>query len=502
MTGPSTETAARAEGGGRLRGGSLSLWEAIGLSIALMAPSMAANINPQGTVPLVGRAVPLAFVFATVGVLLVSYGICRLCQHYNHAGSLFGFVGVTLGPRAGVLAGWALMGTYTFYACVTSMAAGIFGADFLDRIGIWNNPGPGAGFIIGLIALAGAFVLGTWPARNATRLLLTAEGLTVSLIVVVATIVLIKVITGDTPGNQSFTLDVFSPPSGSGIGDVFKGAVFGFLSFAGFEAAATLGEETREPRRAIPRAILGTAIFGGIYFVYVTAVEVMGFGTDAKGMAAFYASGSLLGDLGNAYVASWIGDIVTLGTAISAFACILACVVGATRVLYALSRDGFGTQGLGVVHSRTGTPVRALGTICGVAAIVILADRILFTSDPFDVFIWSGVIGTLILLVAYLLATAGAMRMLWFRGAHLAPAWQMVVPILGALVLIATLYFNLDFDAARATRWNYYTAAIWLAIGVVIILALPGLSRRVGDKLAADEGLVESDSGGAAVPAD
>jgi hypothetical protein len=56
-----------------LRGGSLSIWEAVGISIALMAPSMAANINPQGTVGLVGRAVPLAFVFATVGVLLVSY---------------------------------------------------------------------------------------------------------------------------------------------------------------------------------------------------------------------------------------------------------------------------------------------------------------------------------------------------------------------------------------------------------------------------------------------
>ena len=283
MPGPSTETAARAQGGGRLRGGSLSIWGAIGLSIALMAPSMAANINPQGTVPLVGRAVPLAFVLATVGVLLVSYGICRLCQHYNHAGSVFAFVGVTLGPRAGVLAGWALMGTYTFYACVTSMAAGIFGADFLDRIGIWNNPGHGAGFIIGLVALAGAFLLGTWPARNAARLLLTAEGLTVSLIVVVATIVLIKLISGNTPGNQSFTLDVFKPPSGTGLGDVFKGSVFGFLSFAGFEAAATLGEETREPRRAIPRAILGTAIFGGIYFVYVTAIEVMGFGTDKAG---------------------------------------------------------------------------------------------------------------------------------------------------------------------------------------------------------------------------
>ena len=91
--------AAPAREAGGLRAGSLSIWEAIGISIALMAPSMAANINPQGTVGLVGRAVPLAFVFATVGVLLVSYGIVRLCQHYNHAGSVFGFVGVTLGPR-------------------------------------------------------------------------------------------------------------------------------------------------------------------------------------------------------------------------------------------------------------------------------------------------------------------------------------------------------------------------------------------------------------------
>ena len=161
---------------GRLRTGSLSIWEAIGISVALMAPSMAANINPQGTVGLVGRAVPLAFVFATVGVLLISYGIVRLCQYYNHAGSVFGFVGVTLGPRTGVLAGWTLIGTYVFYACVTSAAAGIFGADFLDRIGVWNNP-PGWGqFLIAFIALGGAFLLATFPARSATAPAALARG--------------------------------------------------------------------------------------------------------------------------------------------------------------------------------------------------------------------------------------------------------------------------------------------------------------------------------------
>src|SRR3954469_9376249 len=93
----------------------LNVWETIGISVALMAPSMAANINPQGTVGSVGRAVPLAFALATVGVLLVSWTFVRLCRRFSPSGSVYGFVGATLGPRAGVVAGWGLLGTYTFY---------------------------------------------------------------------------------------------------------------------------------------------------------------------------------------------------------------------------------------------------------------------------------------------------------------------------------------------------------------------------------------------------
>jgi amino acid transporter len=117
----------------------LSIWEAIGISVALMAPSMAANINPQGTAASVGRAVPLAFALATVGVLFVAYTFVRLCQAYHHAGSVYGFVGATLGARPGVVAGWSLLGTYVFYGVVTSAAAGIFGASFLTQVGIWPD---------------------------------------------------------------------------------------------------------------------------------------------------------------------------------------------------------------------------------------------------------------------------------------------------------------------------------------------------------------------------
>ena len=83
---------------------------------------MAASINPQGTATTVGRTVPLAFALAFVGVLLVTYTFVRLTQRFHHSGSVYGFVGATLGPRTGVIAGWALAGTYTFYGVTTSMA--------------------------------------------------------------------------------------------------------------------------------------------------------------------------------------------------------------------------------------------------------------------------------------------------------------------------------------------------------------------------------------------
>ena len=85
----------------------LRFWEAIALSIGIMAPGAAMALN--GTLPasLVGRAVPLAFLFASVGILFVSYAFIRLTGYFNHAGSVYALSGVTLGPRAGFFSGWA-----------------------------------------------------------------------------------------------------------------------------------------------------------------------------------------------------------------------------------------------------------------------------------------------------------------------------------------------------------------------------------------------------------
>src|ERR1700691_2910855 len=202
---------------------SLSVWSAVGLSVALMAPSMAANINPQASAGTAGRAVPLTFLIAAVGVLLVAYSFVRLCQYFHHSGSVYAFVGATLGPRAGVVAGWGLLGTYTFYAVVTSTAAGIFGTAFLSAVGAWPHPPSWAPFLLAGVVVA-----------------------------------LVRLLAGNAPGGHHFTLTVFAPTPGTGFSPLFLAVVFGFLSFAGFEASSTLGEETTHPTRDIPRAILGT----------------------------------------------------------------------------------------------------------------------------------------------------------------------------------------------------------------------------------------------------
>jgi amino acid transporter len=466
---------------------SLSVWQAVGLSVALMAPSMAANINPQGAIS-AGRAIPLAFLIAAFGVLLVSYTFVRLCQYFHHSGSVYAFVGATLGPRAGVVAGWGLVGTYTFYAVTTAAAAGIFGTAFLDSVGIWKNQPDWAPLVLVGVALALALLLAAVPARRGTNVLLTVELTTVTLILIVTAIVFVRLLSHNAPGHEHFTMSVFSLQHGTGLSALFLGVVFGFLSFAGFEASATLGEEAHNPTKDIPRAIFGVAVFGGIYFVVVTAAEMMGFGTSANGVATFGTTQSLLGTLGTTYVGSWVGNIITLGTTVSAFGCCLACTVGASRMVYAMHRDSFGERGPGKV-SRWGTPVYATAVITAIA-VVVYAVIVVVSSKPSataeNAFLWTGNIGTLILLVAYLLATIG-MTLLVFvkRKMPSVPMWQVVVPIVAVLVLGYTLYRNVYPYPTGDQHWFPIVAGGWLILAVIAVVVAPRTARKLGAALTA-----------------
>ncbi len=189
--------------------------------------------------------------------------------------------------------------------------------------------------------------------------------------------------------------------------------------------------------------MLWTALFGGAYFVVVTAIEMMAFGADAD---AFHASPSLLGDLGTRFVGSWVGDLISLGATVSAFACCLACVTGGARLLFALGRDALGDKGIGRASAQ-GAPAAAT-VVAGVGAILLV-----FVQRRLRV-----------------------------------PAWQLVFPI-GALVLLGyTVYVSvIPYPESGPARFFPVVAAAVLLGGVLLVLAAPGFAHRVGRTLAATE---------------
>ena len=106
----------------------------------------------------------------------------------------------------------------------------------------------------------------------------------------------------------------------------------------------------------------------------VTAIEVMGFGPSSAGVHAFAKSGSLLGDLGHSYIAVWVGDLVRPGAAISAFGCCLACLVGASRLVFAMCRDLTAARAASRTSASHGHARRAAASVLGLMAAIIVVS--------------------------------------------------------------------------------------------------------------------------------
>ncbi len=354
---------------------------------------------------------------------------------------------------------------------------------FLQGTNIWNSADY---LVIALVAAVLIAVLAFGDIRVATRSLLGMEGISVVLIVILMVVIVAKLIGGSAPHHQSLTLDVFKIPGGTSFSAVASAAVFGFLSFAGFEGAAALGEETDNPRREIPRAIRTAVIASGVFYILCILVQTWGFGANAAGVKAFSTSAAPLGDLAKSYVGSAMSDAINFGATMSAFASGLGAATAGARILFALSRDtGLGDV-LGRTSTRTGAPAGALTVVLIIGVGAIIAQRIANVSAV-NAFFYPGTIGVLSLLVAYLVTNVGAISFLFVR-ARRAPVYEIVFPLLGIAFLLYTLYKNVQGVAFPYSRFPL-VVGIWLIIGLAIVLATPRLAARIGASLAREEGL-------------
>jgi amino acid transporter len=460
----------------------LHFWEAIALSIAIMAPTAAMALNGVGIAGLIGQAVPLAFLFAGIGIMFVSYSFAQLTREVSHAGSVYALTGFTLGPRAGFLAGWALLGTYLCFTVASSAEVGLFFSSFLTSTGITETS---EWIWIALVSAGLIALIAGGDIRVATRSLLTMEGISVTLIVILVVVIFVRLIIGETPDGHSASLgDAFSLPGGTTLDTVATAAVFGFLSFAGFEGAAALGEETAEPRRNIPRAVFLAPLSMAIFYFFVMLSQTLGFGTGEEGVAAFAGSASPLGDLSRNYVGVVLEDAINLGATISAFASALGTATAGSRVMYALSRDSLRpTHPLTRISGRTGAPVGALALVMTVAFGGLIGQRIAGT-NAVNAFFYPGTIGVLALMVAYIATNIGAIRHLFLRAVR-RPLWQLVFPVVGIAFLLLTIYKNVEGTEAPYSRFPWFVLA-WLAVGALIVVAAPHVARRIGERLTSE----------------
>jgi amino acid transporter len=439
-----------------------------------MAPTLAMSVTGVAAARALGRAAPLAFAVAALGVGLVAYGFVRLAGEFSHAGSVYAFVGNTLGPRPGFLAGWALLGTYLVFPPVSIMGVAIFGRAFLSTTGLASDA---EWYPIALAAWVVIWVLAARGVRPTTRSVLAFEVVSVCLILVLMGVIYWRLAAGTAPGGQTLSGDVFVLPPGVGVSTLALAAVAGFLAFAGFESAGSLGEESLVPTRMIPRAIITAVAFGAVFYVACIVAQTLGFGTSVVGVSAFQHSQAPLGELAQRYVGTTLASLLNLGAVLSALGAGLGGVTVAARMMFAFGRDGLASRRLSGVSAATGVPQRALALEMLIGLALLTGFRLAGTS-ALNVFFYLATIGTLSLLVMYVLTNVGAARHLGRRS-----PWQVVAPAGGVLIAAFVLYHNLWPVPPRPYQFFPYLVAGWLLAGLVITTVIPGFSAKVGSGL-------------------
>ena len=268
-----------------LRPNILSPVETLAQSISTIAPTT----SPTMTVPLVfalaGNGTWLAYLLATIAILLIALCISRFARHTSCSGALYTYVTSSLPPVAGSIAGWALLLAYIATGAAVAGGfinyANVFLTIFFGRTA--STP------LLGLLCVAIATLIAYRDVQVSARLMLWIEAGSVLSIVIVIALVLWR--NGPHIHQPQFYLTGVTPSA------VRLGVVMALFSFVGFESATTLGHEAINPLRTIPRAVIQSAIFCGLFFILCAYVETFGMSAAHQDLGTSTAPLSVLANL-------------------------------------------------------------------------------------------------------------------------------------------------------------------------------------------------------------
>ncbi|NVZ89985.1 APC family permease [Pseudomonas yamanorum] len=414
----------------------LSLGSVVLFGIAYMTP-----IIVLGTFGILAQStagmVPAAYLAALVAMFFTAMSYGRMAAAFPVAGSAYSYVRKAISPKLGFIAGWAVLLDYLFLP----MAIWLIGAAYL------HSAFPAVPQWVWVLAFIGVTsvinIIGLKLANGINALLMLVQFL-----VLIAFVALCIHYIGGDASKPLWTITPFFNGQMQ-MPLIMSGAAIACYSFLGFDAVSTLTEETRDPRRTIPRAIMLITLIGGLIFVgvsYFVQIAHPSFEFTDVDSAAYEIARNIGGDL--------FVSIFLIGLIVGQFASGLSAQASGSRLLFAMGRDGVLPKSFfGTLHARFGTPVNSI-LLCAVVA--LLALRLDVTTSTsfinFGAFLAFSLVNLSVIFHYWIGAKRRGLREL---------VLFLVFPTIG---LVADLWLMVSLD-----HLAIYLGLSWLAIGLVYL---------------------------------
>jgi amino acid transporter len=448
-----------------LREHSIGLAQVVFQSITHMAPAAAVAYSIYISVPYSRQALPLSVGLALIACICAATAIGQLAKLFPSAGGLYTYAARALGPWAGFLVAWLFIGFQPLVAPFLYLEFGwAMGEVFKNETGFDYS---GQWWIWVVLMTVIVFLLTYRDIRISTTAGVILGLFEIAIFAALAIWMLLSNV-GD------LNVQPFNPSHADGDwGGVFKGMVFAILAFIGFEASAPLGEEAKNPRRTVPRAVVGSAIAIGLFYLLCSYAWVFGAGFDnfvdqATGADPWRNLGKVFWSTG------WILVFLAICNSIAANS--NAAVNAATRVFYSLARNGLAPRPLGHTHRSFKTPHVAIIWMSAFA--LVLSLLIGWKWNPGIGF---GVIATAavpLVIVVYMLVSAGCIWHYWRqRRGEFNVFLHLLLPIGGIVLFFFPLYYQFyELPPPYPFKWGNWYAGIWAAAGMVLTVLVVRLS--------------------------
>jgi amino acid transporter len=470
----------------------IGLTEVLFQSITHMAPAVATALSIGAATIFAGGNTPLAVVFALIAALFTAYSIGELARHLPSAGGMYTYVTRGLGTFAGWLMAWAFLLAEPIVPAALYASFGLFGAGFITTVTGYQND-------LLWLPLAVACGLVVWFLVYRGITLSTRVGVVLGLIEI-GIFLLVSALLVINAGSRN-TLSVFVPGA-DGLKPALQGMVFCLLAFVGFEAAAPLAEETREPKRTIRRAVLLSAVLIGAFYVFCYYAATVYFGPDKMASDFLTANNSdPWGGMAEEVLPGIGSLLVTFAILNSSLANANAGANASTRSIFSLGRAGVLPAAFAAIHPTHRTPVTAVHFQGALALVLAVGLGLLFsgveTGGPLTTYIWIGYALGLLFAGMYIAVNVSVIGYyLGEQRAEFNPIKHVVVPVLGVLLLIPAFlgvlggltipFLDITLDPLKAP-YSYVPplVVLWMIAGIILYFVLraraAGAVEHLGD---------------------